>query len=126
MSSESVGLPNGLSASCRMALRKLVEIARALLGRPRLLLLDEPVAGTSADEKRHIREAIVRVTRVHDVALLLVEHDVEFVRSMADRLVVMDFGKVIAAGPPSQVLQDAAVVAAYVGDAESSRNGTAQ
>lgn len=84
------------------------------------------MAGTSADEKRHIREAIVRVTRVHDVALLLVEHDVEFVRSMADRLVVMDFGKVIAAGPPSRVLQDAAVVAAYVGEAENSRNGTAQ
>jgi branched-chain amino acid transport system ATP-binding protein len=106
--------------------RKLVEIARALLGRPRLLLLDEPVAGTSAGEKRHIREAIVRVTRRHDVALLLIEHDVEFVRSMAGRLIVMDFGKVIASGAPSQVLQDAAVIAAYIGDAESSRDGAAQ
>jgi branched-chain amino acid transport system ATP-binding protein len=106
-------------------LRKLVEIARALLGRPRLVLLDEPVAGTSTDEKRHIREAILRVARVHDVALLLVEHDVEFVRSMADRLVVMDFGKIIAAGPPTQVLQDAAVVAAYVGETQSGRKGIA-
>ena len=106
-------------------LRKLVEIARALLGRPRLLMLDEPVAGTSAEEKRHIREAILRAARAHEVALLLVEHDVEFVRSMADRLVVMDFGKVIAAGPQSQVLQDPAVVAAYVGEAESSGNEVA-
>ena len=120
------GLAERLVGELPYGSRKLVEIARALLGRPRLLLLDEPVAGTSADEKRHIRDAIVRVARVHDVALLLVEHDVEFVRSMADRLVVMDFGKIIAAGPPAQVLQDAAVVAAYVGDAESSRKGTAR
>lgn len=119
------GLAERLVGEQPYGLRKLVEIARALLGQPRLLLLDEPVAGTSADEKRHIREAIVRVARVHDVALLLVEHDVEFVRSMADRLIVMDFGKVIAAGPPTQVLQDAAVVAAYIGDAKSSRNGIA-
>jgi branched-chain amino acid transport system ATP-binding protein len=120
------GLADRLVGELPYGLRKLVEIARALLGRPRLLLLDEPVGGTSTDEKRHIREAIVGVAREHDVALLLVEHDVEFVRSMADRLVVMDFGKVIAAGPPPQVLQDAAVIAAYVGDAESSRKGIAR
>lgn len=96
--------------------RKLVEIARALLGKPRLLLLDEPVAGTNPDERSVISSHIKSIAGELGLSIVLVEHNVEFVRALAQRIVVIDFGVVIAAGPPEQVLSDPAVVAAYIGE----------
>jgi branched-chain amino acid transport system permease protein len=91
-----------------------VEIARALCLRPRLLLLDEPAAGLRLAEKRQLA-ALLRQLRAEGMAVLLVEHDMEFVMDLADRVVVMDFGQKIAEDVPSVVQAHPAVLEAYLG-----------
>ena len=96
--------------------RKLVAVARALAARPKLLCLDEPAAGLDAQESvafgQHLREIVDRGTPI-----LLIDHDMGLVLGISDRVVVLEFGKVIAAGTPSDVRADARVVAAYLGSA---------
>jgi branched-chain amino acid transport system ATP-binding protein len=96
--------------------RKLVAVARALAARPKLLCLDEPAAGLDAQESvvfgRHLREIVDRGTPI-----LLIDHDMGLVLGISDRVVVLEFGKVIAVGTPSAVRADARVVAAYLGSA---------
>jgi len=88
--------------------QRVVEIARALCLRPRLLLLDEPAAGLRLPEKR-LLAILLRQLRTEGIGVLLVEHDMDFVMQLADRVVVMDFGQKIAEGPPAQVQSDPAV-----------------
>ncbi|WP_238009339.1 branched-chain amino acid ABC transporter ATP-binding protein/permease [Dactylosporangium sp. AC04546] len=95
--------------------QRLVEIARALAAGPRLLLLDEPMAGLSMTERRSLA-ALLRRLRAQRVAILLVEHDVQAVMSLCDRVVVMDRGRLLAAGTPAEVAADPEVVRAYLGD----------
>ena len=96
--------------------RRLLEIARALMARPRLLLMDEPAAGLSSAETRRLAE-LLRSMAAADLTLLVVEHKIGFLEELCDRIVVLELGRTIASGTPQEVWADPAVIAAYLGDA---------
>jgi branched-chain amino acid transport system ATP-binding protein len=95
--------------------RKRLGIARALAGRPSVALLDEPASGLDLHERRQLGERI-RALAAGGLGVLLIEHDVDMVLATCDRVVVLEFGRVIAAGRPEAIRDDAAVAAAYLGD----------
>ena len=94
--------------------RRALEVGMTLAGRPRLLLLDEPLAGLGSDESARM-EALVGVVRAQS-AVLLIEHDVDAVFRLADRVSVLVAGRIVATGTPAAVRADSAVIAAYLGD----------
>ena len=96
-------------------LQKRVELARALAPEPRLLLLDEPMAGMNAEEKAEMSRFIVEVNREFGTTVVLIEHDIGVVMGISDHVVVLDYGRKIGDGPPEQVRRDPEVIAAYLG-----------
>lgn len=94
--------------------QRSLQVARALCGDPELLLLDEPASGLRAGEKEAFA-GLLGLLKAEGLTMMLVEHDVGFVSSLADAVTVLDLGRVIAEGPPDQTLRDPAVVAAYLG-----------
>ncbi|ONI46093.1 ABC transporter ATP-binding protein [Candidatus Epulonipiscium fishelsonii] len=104
---QSMNLPYGKQ-------RKL-EIARALAGDPKILLLDEPVAGMNPQETLELRETIKLIRKQFDITILLIEHDMNFVMDICERLVVIEYGKIIAKGTPNEIKHNERVINAYLG-----------
>ena len=94
---------------------RLLEIARGLAGEPRLMLFDEPAAGLTPGECERLA-AVIREIAARGIAVLLIEHDMRFLMALATRVIVLNFGRKIADGPPEAIRADAQVAAAYLGD----------
>jgi branched-chain amino acid transport system ATP-binding protein len=103
------GLPFGI--------QKLVGFARALALEPTILMLDEPSAGLNRDEREDLARFILRIKHELHLTMIWIEHDLQMVADLADRIHVLDYGKTLAEGPPAQVLRDPRVIAAYIGTA---------
>jgi|tagenome__1003787_1003787.scaffolds.fasta_scaffold20832747_2 branched-chain amino acid transport system ATP-binding protein len=118
---EEVGLrhrANELAGSLPYGEQRRLEIARAMGTGPGVLLLDEPAAGTNPVEKRDLARLIQKINAENGISVLLIEHDMKLVMSVAHRIVVLNFGQKIAEGTPAQIQRDPAVVAAYLGSSE--------
>ncbi len=100
--------------------QRRVEIARALATKPRLLLLDEPAAGLTSGEKQELIELIRRIRAERDICILLIEHDIELVMSLSERISVLDHGVMIAEGTPREIQANPRVIEAYLGVEEDS------
>jgi branched-chain amino acid transport system ATP-binding protein len=98
--------------------RKLVEIARALVGEPRVLLLDEPGGGIAQQESEALKTVIRHIHEAYGAMVVLVDHDVDLVAATCPRVTVLDFGELLASGPTNEVLEDDKVRAAWLGTAD--------
>lgn len=98
--------------------KKRIELARALAMQPKLLLLDEPVAGLNSSESRDLADWVVAAKERLGLTVVMIEHDMALVRRYADRVLVLDFGEVICCEPPEQAISDPRVIRAYLGGSD--------
>ena len=110
--------PNAKVGTLGAAQRRLVEVARAVVGKPRLVLLDEPAAGLPDEETAVLSEVIRAIPQHMGALVILVDHDMSLVSSCCEKTAVLDFGKMIASGPTTEVLRDERVMRAYLGTEE--------
>jgi branched-chain amino acid transport system ATP-binding protein len=118
------GIADAMPAELTQGQRKLVGVARAIAMRPRLLCLDEPAAGLDTRESEDLGQRLRQIADA-GTTTLLIDHDMGLVLTICDSIVVLEFGKVIAAGPPDQVRRDARVVQAYLGGEAASQEAEA-
>lgn len=107
-----------------LGLQKRVELARALVAEPRLLILDEPMAGMNQEEKEYIARFILDASEARGVTTLIIEHHMDVVTSICDRVVVLSYGEVISEGEPQAAISHPAVVSAYLGERAAKRHQT--
>ena len=106
---------DGPCGELSLGLRRVVEVARALLGQPRVLVLDEPAAGLNADEAASFASTLLSIRERYDLTVVIVEHNVTLVRRVADSMTVMSSGKLIVSGDVGTVMDDPRVQSAYLG-----------
>ena len=107
---------NELAKNLPYGAQRRLEIARAMATEPFLLLLDEPAAGMNPQETRALDELIVRIRDTEEITIFLIEHDMSLVMRLSERIYVMDYGKLIATGPPEEIKNDSKVITAYLGE----------
>ncbi len=105
-----------LASTQSVGVVRMVDMARALASRPKVLLLDEPVSGLPEPEARAVAAALQAIRKEHSMALMVIEHNLEFARLVSDRMIAIDFGKVIAEGSPDEVLGSDSLRVAYFGE----------
>ncbi len=105
------------SADLSYGMQRRLEIARAMATQPQLLLLDEPAAGMNPQEKEELNAMVRKIRDQHGMTVLLIEHDMRFVMSLCERIVVLDHGEEIARGNPTEIRSNPKVIAAYLGEA---------
>ena len=109
-------MANVISGNLSYGQQRKLEIARALATNPKLLLLDEPAAGMNPNETRELMNTISFIRNKFNIAILLIEHDMDLVMGICERLYVLNFGKVIASGLPEEIQTNKEVIAAYLGE----------
>ena len=107
--------PNAKVGGLGAAERRLIEVARAVVGKPRVVLLDEPAAGLPDAETEHLGQVIKQIPEQFGALVILVDHDMSLVSACCETTAVLDFGKLIASGPTADVLRDVHVMRAYLG-----------